>query len=187
MRKVIALMVLASFLSSVAFGAVAVKEDGVYVGEAVAVDFRQLPNGASSVSKSGSDIRVDFNYGGESVSILSDTPDTLTTTQGGTTFVLTNDYDGGRKIGLPAVTTADDGLWFAIMKGAPAADRTITDDIAVLVQPQDGDRLTYTSKIDAGKGLKASVAQSDSYPTIKVVVVNGNWQVMNAKGTWASN
>lgn len=187
MRKVIALMVLASFLSSVAFASVAVKEDGVYVGEAVAVDFRELPQGASSVSTSGSDIRVDFNYGGGSVVEESDTPDTLTTAEGGTTFVLTNDYDGGRKIGLPAVTSANDGLWFVVMKGEPAADRAITDDIAVLVQPQDGNRLIHTSKIDAGKGLKASVAQADSYPTVKVVVVDGNWMVESVKGTWASN
>jgi hypothetical protein len=187
MKKAIALFVLGIFLAGSAFGAVAVDEDSVYVGEAVTLDFQKLPQGADAISKSGSDIVIDFNYGANEVVVESDTPDTLTTAEGGTTFVLTNDYDGGRTIGLPAVTSANDGLWFVIQKGAPNADRAITDDIAVLVQPQDGDRLTYTSKIDAGSGLKASVAQSDSYPTVKVVVVDGDWYVESAKGTWASN
>jgi hypothetical protein len=188
MRKVLAIFVLGIFLASSAFGAVAVKEDGVYVGEAVSIDLRQMPQ-SSAISKSGSDIRVDFNYGAGKVTVLADTPDTLTTTQGGTTFILTNPDTGGRKIGLPKITSANDGLWYTIVKGGAVTGKPhISDDIALLVQPQDGDVFHYgNAKLAATKGLKAGVAQTDSYPTLKVVVMNGAWYVESVKGTFASN
>jgi hypothetical protein len=190
MKKAIALFVLGIFLAGSAFGAVAVDEDGVYVGEAVTLDFRQMPQ-SSSISKSGSDIRVDFNYGAEKISIEADTlVDSLTTAEGGTSFVLTNPLGGtpakpaGRVVNLPTVTSANDGLWYRISAGASTS---VTQDTnrTVTLQASAGNKITYVYP-SAVSGILKSVqsANHDSYATVKVVVVNGNWQVTETKGTW---
>lgn len=194
MKKAITLFVLGVFLASTAFGAVAVKEDGAYVGEAVSIDLRQLPQSAA-VTKSGSDVRVDFNYGASGIVEVTaaDTPITLTTAQGGSTVLLTDALAvGGRVVTLPDVTASNDGLWFKI--GGSLVDGTWTapDSYVVIVRPYDsGNTIRYKSLFTAGanatkgRGIQATVNSADSYPTIRLMVHDGNWLVTDAKGDWA--
>jgi len=196
MKKAIALFVLGIFLAGSAFGSVAVKEDGVYVGEAVSIDLRQMPQ-SSAISKSGSDIRIDFNYGEDTVTFIDegDTPRTLLTTEGGTTFVLRAKSTGGKVITLPDVTTANDGLWYKIGGYPEHFNWTAPDSYITVIRPYDsGNTIRYTTLFSSdkdaprGRGIAASKGMApgaDSYPTIKLVVVNGNWLVLEAKGTWA--
>jgi hypothetical protein len=196
MKKAIALFVLGIFLAGSAFGAVAVDEDSVYVGEAVTLDIQKLPQGADAISKSGSDIVIDFNYGADSVVEIeaADTPKTLTTAEGGSFVVLTAPAVGGRVVTLPSITATNDGLWFkigadlsSVSDGNPAIG---VDNYLMVIRPYDSsETITYTSKIlpgaddDKGKGIEAT--GSDSYPTIQLIARDGNWFVVNAKGTWA--
>jgi len=190
MRKVLAICVLGIFLAGSAFGAVAVKEDGVYVGEAVSIDLRQMPQ-SSAISKSGSDIRVDFNYGAEQVVEVTDTT-TLTTAQGGSLVLVNTAILGAKVVTLPDVTTSNDGLWFKIGGYLPHGNWTAPDSYITLIRPYDsGNTIRFQSLITPnavavrGRGIQATVYQADSYPTIKLVVQNGNWLVTETKGTWA--
>lgn len=199
MKKAIALFVLGIFLAGSAFGAVAVDEDSVYVGEAVTLDIQKLPQGADAISKSGSDVVIDFNYGAEGVVEVTaaDTPKTLTVAEGGSIIVLSDALAvGGRVVTLPDVTSSNDGLWFKIAGSTPAGTWTAPDSYIVVIRPYDsGNTIRYTSLLtphaDANKGFglaasKGMAPSADSYPSIKLIVHDGNWLAIEAKGTWAA-
>ena len=183
LTQVIALVTILALATS-AFAAVGTKKDGTYTGEATTIDFIDI--GKGTVTKSGGEVDVDFNdyRTDKTVVVESDTPDTLTAAEGGTTFIATSEAAGGRQFDLPVITASNNGLWYEII-GGPS---TTEANRELIVHAQDGASIFLTGKGTAGASVRALTGDvgSDSYPTIKVVAYDGNWFVMETKGTWAT-
>jgi hypothetical protein len=179
MKRLIIVICILLF-ASLSYAAVGVRDEGGTTFQATDIDFT-----GTGVSASGSGSVATITIAGDGQGIVeeSDTPDTLATSESGTTFIATSTATGGRSFDLPVITSTNDGTWYKFIcgEGKPAAGNTLR------VHAQDGASLVYTSVGTAGASLEAITADAaDSYPTIEVVAFDGNWFVLNTKGTWTA-
>jgi len=119
----------------------------------------------------------------------ADTPDTITTAEGGSTFIATSSDQGGKSFDLPTITSANDGLWYKFVMGSPVSSTEAGDPsgIPLTIQPQDDAAIFLNSKGTDGVTITADPDDaSDSYPTIELVAFGGDWYVVDYKGAWAT-
>lgn len=178
--KILVILLALIFTASVSFAAIEVKDEGTKVGgDAGGLDF----TGSARVIVTGDYSEKTVNLPASKTVVVADTPDTLETSESGTTFVATSEAAGGRSFDLPSITAADDDCIFTFINGPSniVANRTLE------IQPQDDACIFFEGRQADGVSIKADVsAASDSYPTITLVAYGGNWYVVDMKGTWAT-
>jgi len=179
--KVLIVMLVMAFACSMAFASVGVKEEGTMLGAATDINFV-----GANVTASGA-------YGGKTVTVTNTavdeaaaTPDTIATSETGTTFVATSDDAGGKSFDLPTITSANDGVSFKFVYAGWNRDSDSTS-IPLIIQPQDDAAINYQSAGTLGYTIEADPADAaDSYPTIELVAWDGDWYVQSVTGTWAA-
>lgn len=167
MKRILALVILALFISANAFAANKVATFGDYNSSGV---YRMTATDDGVITYAQDTGIVDPYLG------TATTNATLTAAQSGTTVVLSN--GGGAAVNatqytLPAATV---GLNYAFIA-----------DVAkyMIVHPNGTDTIDY-STIPAGNGIKNTTAAIGD--SIELICVNsGKWSVKNITGTWATS
>lgn len=158
-NKFLCFLVLFLLAPMVAYGAVAIQDDGTYEGEAAKVNF----SGDFAVAFSQDTATVTYTPADDTVEIVTATSDTVLTTDDNTTFVTTAST-GTTDFTLP---TAAVGLRFRFAAGVA---QTITIDPASTF-----DTIKYLS-LDGGDALDSAATSGDS---IEIVGAVNTWYVVD--------
>lgn len=173
---VLILILCLMLIASPVFASHGVYKEGTRKGAATDVNYKgqvEIDNfGSTAVIKLQSPVVVEAS-----------TPDTITTSEGGTTFVATSAAQGGKSFDLPAVTSSDNGLWYRFVTGSPSVDASSVH-IPLNINPQSDSQIFWDSNNGDGVSIQSSSISADCYPTIELVAYNGDWYVVNMTGTW---
>jgi hypothetical protein len=183
MKRLIIVICILLF-ASLSYAAVGVRDEGGTTFQATDIDF--VGTGVSA-SGSGSVATITIAGDGQGIVEESDTPDTVATSESGTTFIATSSAQGGKTFDLPSITSSDDGTWYKFLMGGPTTDSD-DESIDLIIHQQDDSAIFLNSKGADGATIVADVTDaSDSYPTVELVAFDGDWYVVNLTGTWAAN
>lgn len=182
MKKFIAVIAVFMLLvSPLAFGSVAVEEEGTKLGAASSINFVGV-----GITASGSYAAKTVTLAGTAEEI--DTYTVLTVAESGTTFVATGTTASGvasRTFRLPDITSTNDGVFYTFITGVSLG--TAVPDL--ILDPGEHDSIILGAGI--GDGVSIGGEYEDSYPTIKVTAFGGNWYVEDLKSlsadTWYNN
>jgi hypothetical protein len=179
MKRLFVTMIALLLLFAPAFASVGVQDDGTARGTAADINFTE----GCEVAEFGSVAIVKVR---SPLDETAATPDTLTTSQSGMTFIATSSAAGGKNFDLPDITSdaAYDGLTYTFVYGPPSKVANGTVQIVMDIEPQDTDNIVYKSRLADGTGIKTSISNADSYPSVTLRSFGGEWFVTSMTGAW---